>query len=125
MVNLHSMLNNLIPNLHYPWEKCEKNRKTGVYTKPGLGHGPCHGPPVAYPMAYPTAHSKFCNFTNYNEKITTYVCRDQALEIRAMAAIFFSGKISLRAWRFKQLLKQFERESAALSPRLLAASPLS
>ena len=45
--------------------------------------------PVAYPMAYPMAHPKFCNFTSYKEKIITYVCRDQALEIWAIAAIFF------------------------------------
>ena len=45
--------------------------------------------PVAHPMAYPMAHPKFCNFTNYKEKMTTYVYRDDALEIRAIAAIFF------------------------------------
>ena len=45
--------------------------------------------PVAHPMAYPMAHPKFCNFTNYKEKTTTYVKKGQALQIRALAAIFF------------------------------------
>ena len=45
-----------------------------VYTKPGLGHGPGHGQPIAYPVP----HSKFCNFTNYKENITSYTHRDQA-----------------------------------------------
>ena len=45
--------------------------------------------PVAYPMPYPVTHPKFCNFTNCKEKRTTYVNRDQALEIRAIAAIVF------------------------------------
>ena len=44
---------------------------------------------MAHPMACPMAHLKFCNFTNYKEKITTYVCRDQALKIQVIAAIFF------------------------------------
>ena len=46
---------------------------------------------IAHPMAYPMAHPKFCNFTNYKEKITIYLCRDQELEIRAIAAIFLSN----------------------------------
>ena len=40
-------------------------------------------------MAYPMAHPKLCNFTSYKEKITTYVNKGQALEIRVIAAIFF------------------------------------
>ena len=44
---------------------------------------------VAYPMAYPMVHPKVCNFTNFEEKINTYVYRDQALEIRAIAVFFF------------------------------------
>ena len=40
-------------------------------------------------MAQAMAHPKFCNFTNYKEKITTYVNKGQALEIRVIAAIFY------------------------------------
>ena len=44
---------------------------------------------MAHSVAYPMAHPKFCNFTNYKEKTTTYVKKGQALQIRALAAIFF------------------------------------
>ena len=43
----------------------------------------------AHSVVYPMAHPIFCNFTNYKEKITAYVCRDQALETRAIDAIPF------------------------------------
>ena len=48
---------------------------------------------MAYPMAYPMVHHKFCNITKilYREKITTYMHRDQALKIGAIAALFFSN----------------------------------
>ena len=61
----------------------------GVYTKPGLSHGLGHGPSCGLPCGLPYGHPKFCHFTNYKEKITTYVNKDQALEIRVIAAIFY------------------------------------
>ena len=42
---------------------------------------------MAHSVVYPVAHPIFCNFTNYKEKITAYVCRDQALETRAIDVI--------------------------------------
>ena len=51
---------------------------------------------MAHPVAYPMAHPKFCNFTNYKEKTTTYVKKGQALQIRALAAIFFLSNSSPR-----------------------------
>ena len=47
---------------------------------------------MAHPAAYPMAHPKSCNFTSYKEDITTYVRRDQALEIWAIAAIFYQTR---------------------------------
>ena len=47
--------------------------------------------PIAHPVAYPIAHPKFCHFTNYKEKISTYVNKGQALEIRVIAANFLSN----------------------------------
>ena len=54
---------------------------------------------MAHPEAYAMALPKFCNFTDCEEKITTYMYRDQALEIRVIVAILLTN-MSPRCLRF-------------------------
>ena len=63
-----------------------------VYIKPGLGHGPPCGPPYGLPYGPPQV---FGILPIIKKIITTYVYRDDALEIRAIAAIFFVKLVTM------------------------------